>query len=215
VDLRVIAATARDLQKAVTTGAFREDLFYRLNVVQITLPPLRSRKEDIPLLAAHFIGKYNSRLSRSPPAKEFSPEAMGLLTDYPWPGNVRELENAVERSMVLSEGEIIGPDSLPDSVLSAPHRTGGGFFGGGGSPGSPGSATPFAHDLSIKRASRELEDDFIRRALRRTRGNRTRAAEILEISHRALLYKIKEYGIDADREGEIGEAESGGSPKPA
>jgi two-component system response regulator AtoC len=182
----------------VAEGRFREDLYYRLNVVQLPLPPLRERADDIPALAAHFVDKYNGRLNRQPPVAGLSPEALRKLRAYRWPGNVRELENAVERAMVLCEGEWIGPEHLPE--LAAP----------AGEPepaAGPGAGDP---ELSIKRASRLLEEDLIRRALQRTRGNRTRAAELLEISHRALLYKIKEFGIDADAEGLKG---AGGPPR--
>jgi two-component system, NtrC family, response regulator AtoC len=194
VDVKVIAATVRDLPQAVKAGLFREDLFYRLNVLNLRLPPLRERKGDIEALATHFIAKYNLRLSRH--VKGIAPDAQQLLVDYPWPGNVRELENAIERAMVLCEGESITVEGLPE-LMVAP--------GGAASPpGGQGGAAP--SDLSIKKAARALEEDLIRRALQKTRGNRTRAAELLEISHRALLYKIKEYGVDPDAEGAKGAA---------
>ena len=181
VDVRVVAATARDLAAEVKRGAFREDLYYRLNVLSIHLPPLRERREDIPLLVTHFVQRMNARMGLA--VTGTSPEAMRLLIESEWPGNVRELENTVERVMVLTEGTQIDVDSLPDRLRQPAGRT---------------SATPaplLDDDLSIKRASRRAEEDLIRRALIRTGGNRTRAAELLEISHRALLYKIKEYGV--------------------
>jgi len=191
VDVRVVAATKRDLAQLVARGLFREDLFYRLNVLNLRLPPLRERKGDIEALATHFIAKYNLRLGRK--VRDIAPDALQLMADYRWPGNVRELENAVERAMVLCEGETITADVLPDLMIAPGSATGEG--------GPDGEGRTIGTDLSIKKASRALEADLIRRALRRTRGNRTRAAELLEISHRALLYKVKDYGIDPDEEG--------------
>ncbi len=187
VDVRVVAATARDLPTEVARGAFREDLFYRLNVFALHLPALRERREDIPLLVDHFLARMNARMGLA--VAGASAEAMHLLVDHDWPGNVRELENCVERAIVLSEGSQIETDALPERL----RRT------------SPAATTAPAiglddDDLSIKRASRRSEEALIRRALVRTRGNRTRAAELLEISHRALLYKIKEYGISVGRD---------------
>jgi len=182
VDVRVVAATARDLARAVKEGLFREDLFYRLNVVGIRLPPLRERPGDVGALSGHFLAKH-ARLRPDGPVEGFTPEALEAMQAYRWPGNVRELEHAVERALVLSEGPRIREEDLPDEVR-APAR---------GPPPSP----PPEGTLSIKQATRAVEEQLIRRALERTGGNRTRAAEILEISYRALLYKIKEYGISA------------------
>jgi two-component system, NtrC family, response regulator AtoC len=182
VDVRVVAASARDLARAVREGQFREDLYYRLNVVGIRLPPLRERQADIPVLARHFLTKY-ARLRADSPLEGFSPEALEALQAYRWPGNVRELEHAVERALVLCEGPLVREEDLPDE-LRAPE------------PGAPAAAVPDG-TLSIKRTTRAVEEQLIRKALERTGGNRTRAAEILEISYRALLYKIKEYGISA------------------
>ena len=180
--MRVVAATARDLGRAVKEGLFREDLYYRLNVVGIRLPPLRERPGDIEPLCRHFLVKY-ARLRPEGPAPELAPEALEALRAYRWPGNVRELEHAVERALVLCEGPRIGEGDLPDEVR-APAR-------------APPPAIPPEGTLSIKQAIRSVEEQLIRRALERTGGNRTRAAEILEISYRALLYKVKEYGISA------------------
>jgi two-component system response regulator AtoC len=181
VDVRVVAATARDLAVEVKRGAFREDLYYRLNVLSIGLPPLRERREDIPLLVAHFVQRMNARMGLA--VTGTTSEAMRLLIESEWPGNVRELENTVERAMVLTEGEQIDVDSLPERLRQPAGRL------------VTAPVPVVDDDLSIKRASRRAEEDLIRRALIRTSGNRTRAAELLEISHRALLYKIKEYGI--------------------
>jgi two-component system response regulator AtoC len=181
VDVRVVAATARDLAEEVKHGGFREDLYYRLNVLSIQLPPLRERREDIPLLVTHFVNRMNARMGLA--VTGASAEAMRLLIESEWPGNVRELENTIERAMVLTEGTQIDVDSLPDRLRQPVGR-------------APVTPEPVVDgDLSIKRASRRSEEDLIRRALVRTGGNRTRAAELLEISHRALLYKIKEYGV--------------------
>jgi two-component system response regulator AtoC len=191
VDVRVIAATLRDLGKLVEKGEFREDLYYRLNVVNLRMPPLRERREDIPLLARSFISRFNRLLNRDPPVEGLSPEAEALMAAYAWPGNVRELENAMERAVLLADGPLLLPANLPERLWAA------------SPPASPPASVQQAgSDLSLKRAIRELEESYIRAALRRTRGNRTRAAEVLDISHRALLYKIKEYGIDPDAEAE-------------
>jgi two-component system response regulator AtoC len=192
VEVRVVAATLRDLHKLVERGEFREDLFYRLNVIALCVPPLRQRREDVLLLARAFLARFNREMNRDPYVEGFSPDAEALLSSYPWPGNVRELENAIERAVLLAEGTMILPENLPEKVWSQRVPA----------PAAPPRTAP--PDLSLKRAMRELEESFIRAALRRTKGNRTRAAEVLEISHRALLYKIKEYGIDPDAEAERG-----------
>jgi two-component system, NtrC family, response regulator AtoC len=179
VDVRVVAATSRDLESEVKAGRFRADLFYRVNVVRIQLPPLRERREDIPELVRHFIGVFNKRLGLA--VTGLTPAAMRLLMDYSWPGNVRELENVVERAMVLAEGAQVDSEHLPAAIRS------------------PGSAAPAGDDdldLSVKRRTEALERALIERALRQTDGNRTRAARLLDLSHRALLYKIKEYGLE-------------------
>jgi len=178
VDVRVVAATAHDLSELVKEGRFREDLFYRLNVVAIALPPLRERKDDIPRLFEHFRKKFNLKLGSNVTAA--SPEAMDCLINYFWPGNVRELENVIERAMILSEGSEIKPSDLPSKVTSKAEE----------------NITIPQDDLSIPKASAAIEKILITKALSQTGGNRTAAAKLLEISHRALLYKIKEYGID-------------------
>jgi len=184
VSVRIVAATVKDLAREVREGRFREDLFYRLNVLPIHLPPLRERPEDIPALSSHFLGKYKEKHGIK--VGSVSPEALKQLMDYTWPGNVRELENAIERSVLLSEGENITVSALPPAVR-----------------GKVVSASPetilktgiSADNLSIKKASRAMEEELIKRALEKSHANRTHAAELLELSHRALLYKIKEYGI--------------------
>jgi two-component system response regulator AtoC len=179
IDVRVVTATVRDLQVEVQQGRFREDLYYRLNVLQLHLPPLRERREDIPPLIEHFVAKTNGRLGTRIDGP--SPDALKLLLEHGWPGNVRELENTVERAMVLAEGGRIEPDALPERVREAKDKI---------------RLTLLSGELSIKKTTRVIEEELIRKALRETRGNRTNAAKLLEISHRALLYKIKEFGID-------------------
>ena len=178
VDVRVVAATVRDLGLEVKEGRFREDLYYRINVLPLRVPPLRERREDVPLLVEHFLVKNNARLGTK--VRSVTPRAHKLLLDYPWPGNVRELENAIERSVVLAEGEALDDTDLPERLRS---------------PKDAVQATLDTGELSIKKTTRVIEETLIRRALDKTRGNRTAAAKLLEISHRALLYKIKDYGV--------------------
>jgi len=175
VDVRLITATNRDLAADIASGRFRGDLYYRINVVTIELPPLRDRPQDIPELALHFLRRYNERLGLG--VEGIAPAAMRLLTEYAWPGNVRELENVIERALVLTHGPTIETEHLADFVREGER------------------AGPPADDLSIKRQTDRLERTLIRRALEQTRGNRTRAAQLLELSHRALLYKIREYNL--------------------
>jgi len=185
IDVRVIAAGIDDLGELVKQGEFREDLFYRLNVIPIHLPPLRERRDDIPLLTEHFLERNNQRLGTR--LRAFSADAMQALCDYHWPGNVRQLQNIIERAMVLSEGSIIELSDLPPKIRQAV-----------GEPGPDAMrSVPFLSedDLSIKRATRLLERYLITRALQRTQGNRTKAAKLVELSHRALLYKIKDYEL--------------------
>jgi two-component system response regulator AtoC len=175
VDVSLIAATAKDLESEVKHGRFREDLYYRLNVLPILLPPLRERKEDIPSLVEHFIELYNKKLGLR--IKGASKQAMQRFLQYSWPGNVRELENIVERAMILAEQDTIGLEALPIYVQEG------------------SQSTPIPSGLSIKKGAREMEIKLIKEALNKTGGNRLQAARILEISHKALLYKLKEYGL--------------------
>jgi len=183
VDVRVVAATARDLDSDVKAGDFRADLYYRLNVVRIHLPPLRHRTDEIPILARHFLELYAERLGV--PVTGFEAEALKALAAYSWPGNVRELENAVERATVLADEEKVAVGDLPrtirdpDAVKSVVT-----------------SDTLSTDELSVKKRSAELEKHLITRALSVTDGNRTKAAELLDLSYRALLYKIRDYGLD-------------------
>ena len=177
VDVRFIAATSRDLVSDVEEGRFREDLYYRVNVIHLHLPPLRTRPEDVPVLAEHFLRRHSARLGIPTPA--LNPALLPFLSRYAWPGNVRELENVIERALVLSGGEI-GEEHLPVHVRTS----------------HPVFQVPVdGDDLSVKRRLPALERELIAKALERTRGNRTRAAEILDLSTRALTYKIQEYGL--------------------
>jgi two-component system response regulator AtoC len=178
VDVRIVTATHRDLLAETKAGRFREDLFYRLNVLPIHVPPLRERREDIPLLIDHFVTRNNARLGTD--IRGLDAEARRLLYEYAWPGNVRELENTVERAMVLCESDNIGASDLPERIREAR---------------DPVKLQLSSGELSVKKTTRYIEEVLIRRALQKTKGNRTRAAELLEISHRALLYKIKDYNI--------------------
>ncbi len=179
IDVRIVAATVKDLVREVKEGRFREDLFYRLNVLPIHLSPLRERREDIPLLALHFVKKYRHSLQKQ--VTSIDPRALEALMTHPWRGNVRELENTIERAIVLAEGEFIALDHLPGHIRNPQSRQ--------------TQEPPAEEEYSIKKASKILETSLIKRALEKTGGNHTHAARLLEISHRALLYKIKEYGI--------------------
>jgi two-component system response regulator AtoC len=179
VDVRVLAATSKDLQKEVQAGEFREDLLYRIKVMTIHIPPLRDRRGDIPLLIGYFIDLFNKKLNKK--IEGLSSEAMPLLMGYSWPGNIRELENLVERAVLLAKGGLITPNELPSSIISAQ---------------SMHPSIEPEHTLSIKKASMRLEEDLIRKALKLTKGNRSKAAKILEVSRPMLLTKIKKYGLE-------------------
>jgi len=180
VDVRVISATSRDLSADVGSGRFREDLYFRLNVFSLQLPSLRERVEDIPLLAEHFLNRYGSGTDSQ--QLHIEPETMRCLMAHRWPGNVRELENAIERACILCDGGRLTPSCLPPSIcqLDEPYLI----------------ESISEENLSIKKAEDTIERELIRKALVKTGGNRTQAAKILEISHRSLLYKLKEYGIE-------------------
>jgi two-component system response regulator AtoC len=181
IDVRIVAATARDLAQEVEGGGFRSDLFYRLNVVNIHLPPLRHRSEEVPLLVKHFVDRYNQILSTN--VESMAPAAMSLLVSYPWPGNVRELENVIERAMVLADSTQITPEQLPQAVRDKDAHV-----------GTPDTLPE--DELSVKKRTAALEKQLIARALEITGGNRTRASDLLDLSYRALLYKIRDYGLD-------------------
>lgn len=179
VDVRVLAATSKDLLKEIEKGTFREDLYYRLNVLPLHIPPLRERCEDIPLLIEHFIKKYNGIHGLA--ISGISPPARAALTEYAWPGNVRELENIIERSMVLNDKNVLDVVDIPQHV----------------SAGNPPTDLQIPDDVySIKKLGRMLEEQLIIKALKKTGGNKSQAARLLELSYPALLSKIAEYGIE-------------------
>ncbi|HEA68273.1 MAG TPA: sigma-54-dependent Fis family transcriptional regulator [Desulfobacterales bacterium] len=178
IDVRVIAATAKNLGDEIKTGIFREDLFYRLNVLPIELPPLRERPEDIPLLCQHFIKRYNNKLKKE--INRIASDSMSLLLKHQWPGNVRELENAVERAVILSETTVLLPENFPPDL---------------GIQTKTDKMDEVFEGFSLKSAQKQLEKKLIEKALMETGGNRTHAARLLEISHPSLLSKIKSYNI--------------------
>jgi DNA-binding NtrC family response regulator len=172
--VRVIAATNRDLEKEVSEGRFREDLYWRLNVIHLHIPPLRERPFDIPLLVEHFVNKIAEK-SGHPPLN-VPPETLATLTAYSWPGNARELENVIERACALADGSNLTPDDLPERVRSN---------------GQTGAMIARARERRM--TLRELEKEYIVEALRMTGGNKSRAAEILGIDRRTLHRKLDEY----------------------
>jgi two-component system response regulator AtoC len=180
VDVRIIASSNRELKKMVEDEKFRRDLFYRLNVITITLPPLRDRAGDVRLLCRHFIDEYNSRFGKQ--IDGLSTEAENLLANYSWPGNIRELKNLIERAMILEEGPTIEADALPIDITEAAPTV--------ASTEIPEFAIP-ERGTSLER----VEEELIRQALARTGGNQTRAAKLLDISRDALRYKMKKFQL--------------------
>ncbi len=182
VDVRIIAASNKDLEKAVEDKSFREDLYYRLNVFPIRIPPLRERRDDVPLLVEYFINMYCIELKTT--QKDVSKDALNILMNYHWKGNVRELENTIERAIILCDGDVIHPEHIILKQRSA-----------------PGSAEPLLSEGTLedvaKRALRIAETQRIVEVLGKTRGNKSKAAEILRVSYKTLLTKIKEYGIES------------------
>jgi nitrogen regulation protein NR(I) len=198
VDVRLVAATNRDLKKLIAANAFREDLFYRLNVVSIRLPALRERDTDIPLLVEHFLAKFNERLKKQVTGVE--PEALDILSAYTWPGNIRELENVMERSVLFCDAQKLRVEDLPGELRGAT-----GSIAPPTSDASGGSEMPLSGEGGLKEhvkvAMSRLERDLVSRALKQTSGNVTHAARLLKISRKGLQLKMKELGL---REG-IGE----------
>jgi transcriptional regulator with PAS, ATPase and Fis domain len=182
VDIRVIAATNQELEALVKQGNFREDLYYRLNVIPIRVPPLRERVGDIPLLVKHFLQEFSKK--KKTPAKRLSPQAMDLLVRYPWPGNVRELENLVERLVILTEGDEIKVDDLP-------HR-----FREAGSIGAGVESIDFPQDgLNLPQALQDLERRLILKALEQSNWVKSRAAQLLNLNRTTLIEKMKKQQI--------------------
>jgi len=182
VDVRIVAASNKDLEKAMEEKNFREDLYYRLNVFPISIPPLRERSEDIPLLAEYFINKYCNEIKT--PVKSLSKNSLDMLMHYHWKGNVRELENAIERAVILCD----------DDVIQSEHITLSRQYGTGSAITQVGNGTL---EVVAKEALRAAETERIRSALKETKGNKSRAAEILQVSYKTLLTKIKEYRIES------------------
>jgi transcriptional regulator with PAS, ATPase and Fis domain len=188
VDVRIVAATNRDLASLVKEGRFREDLFYRLNVVRIGLPPLRERREDITMLAHHFLQKFSGGTTSQ--ITGFVPDALELLQRYHWPGNVRELENAIERAVSLSHGPLVLPDDLPDTIRNAGAMSCDDTVG----KGSGKEEALLTLD--------EVQKRHLMRVLRETGGNKARAAKILGIDRRTLYRMAERFGLEMGEEGE-------------
>jgi two-component system response regulator PilR (NtrC family) len=202
-NIRVIAATNRDLPKFVAEGKFREDLFYRLNVIPIQLPSLRDRKGDVPLIAEHFLARLTREMGK--PLEGFSPEAMAALESYQWPGNVRELENVVERAVALEQGRRVELSTLPDSIQSGRPVT---PLSNSGTPPatvpataaaepavSNGSAAGIDAGFNLEQHLQNVERQHLERALRQAAGVQTHAAELLGLSFRQFRYLAKKYGL--------------------
>ncbi|MEB2312851.1 MAG: sigma-54 dependent transcriptional regulator [Sorangiineae bacterium] len=190
VDVRLISATNSDLKKEIASGAFREDLYYRLNVVPIRLPSLRERAEDIPLLIGHFIEKFDARLGKS--VAGIDGEAGAVLASYLWPGNIRELENVIERAVLFCDGERISAADLPPDVRQ---RAGGSTSASAAQPPAPEALGPDGLKEQVKAAMSRLERELIVKALDQTGGNVTHAARLLKISRKGLQLKMKELGL--------------------
>jgi transcriptional regulator with PAS, ATPase and Fis domain len=182
VDVRIIAATNKNLEEEMKKGRFREDLYYRLNVVSINISPLRERKEDIPIFVNHFLQRFSQEHKKR--IKGISQKALDEILNYSWPGNVRELENAIERAVVMQEEGIILPEHLPLSVQSVAWDN------------IPPVTDYLIESLSLSRHIKRLERDLLLRALKKAGGNRTRASELLEISLPTFRKKIREYKLD-------------------
>jgi len=177
VDIRIIAATHKNLEQMIKEGTFREDLYYRLNVISIHIPPLRKRKDDIPLMAQHFLEKYRAMHHKE--VSGFTREAFDKLMKYNYPGNVRELENIIERAVILARGNAIDEDDLPEHLLKENNE----------------NLREVEENLPLDEAVARLEMQLIRRSLEKHHGNQTRAAEELGISERKLRYKMEKYGL--------------------
>ncbi|AJF05546.1 sigma-54-dependent transcriptional regulator [Geoalkalibacter subterraneus] len=180
-DVRIVAATHRDLQQMTETGAFREDLFYRLNVVVLEIPPLRRRREDIPLLALHFLRRSAREMDR--PVRDLAPETIQRLQQYSWPGNVRELQNVMERSVLFSTTAVLNPADLPAPVGDVAQNV------------SPGASNIPEFDAPLPELMDRMEKELIRKALRQTGGVQAQAAELLGISRSNLQYKLKKHHL--------------------
>ena len=185
VDVRIISATNKDLEEAVKEKRFREDLFYRLNVIQIKMPPLRDRKEDIPILAAHFLKKYSEELNKN--ILKVSPEALTMLLNYEYPGNVRELQNIIERAVALGNGNELTPQHL-SSYLDEQIQ---------GKRSAIDLDIP-PDGIDLEKVIEEIERALLLKALDRTKGIKKKAAELLRINFRSMRYRLEKYGLDHD-----------------
>jgi DNA-binding NtrC family response regulator len=196
VDVRLVAATNRDLKKLISQGAFREDLFYRLNVVSIRLPALRERATDTPLLVEHFLKKFNERLKKNVTGVEA--DALEILCNYGWPGNIRELENVMERSVLFCDSQKLRVEDLPVE-LRGPSGLGGGSLPPTGLDAASVDLATLPADGGLKEhvkvAMSRLERDLVSRALKQTNNNVTHAARLLKISRKGLQLKMKELGL--------------------
>jgi transcriptional regulator with PAS, ATPase and Fis domain len=184
VDARFITATNRDLESEIQKGTFRKDLYYRINVIPVTIPPLRDRRDDIPILAEHFLAKYTREMKRA--GKRLSGEVKEAMLRHPWPGNIRELENAVQRAVALSDGDVIGVKDLLETAQPGPDLR------------SAAAATVKALDeegLDLDQTMAEIETGYLRRALEMCKGNYTKAAQLLKMSLRSFRYKLQKYGL--------------------
>jgi len=190
VDLRILAATNRDLAEGVKQKVFREDLYYRLKVITIDLPPLRKRKEDIPLLAQHFINKYNEQHDREHKIQGIQPDALKCMENYEWPGNIRELENTIERAVVLETENLIGISSLPEDIFKAPSPTDNLI------PSIEGD-----HPVDLETTLDNIEKSMLLGALSKTDGMINKAAKLLNLSFRSMRYRVKKHNINAKSEG--------------
>jgi len=183
VDVRIVCATHQDLDAMIAQQTFRDDLYYRLNVIPLHLPPLRERRGDIPLLVKHFIDKFNLKLDRS--IEKISQDALNRVANYRWPGNIRELENVIERSILFAEGPVIRQADLPEELMDHSHAA----------PSVAGMDEDRSMKDIVKHATAELERDLIVKALAETKGNVTQAARLLKISRKSLQNKMKEFGL--------------------
>ncbi len=215
VDVRVIAASNRDLERAVREGTFRQDLYYRLAIISLFLPPLRDRREDVLPLVQFFIERYNRRFRKS--VRGITPETRQLLSSYDWPGNVRELKNAIERAMILEDDDLLRPVYLPFSVgsplssLTAFEVSSGGNVAAHGLAGTTQSEVQVVHGKNLPRLSipeggtslEEIERTFVEMAMHQANRNQTQAAKLLDISRDALRYKLKKFGLIHSEEEEV------------
>ncbi len=190
VDLRILAATNRDLAEGVKQKVFREDLYYRLKVITIELPPLRKRKEDIPLLVQHFLNKYNEQHDRDHKIQGIGPEALKCLENYAWPGNIRELENTIERAVVLETGDLIGISSLPEEIFKAPSPVDNLVPSIEGDP-----------PVDLEKTLDGIEKSMLLGALSKTDGMINKAAKLLNLSFRSMRYRVKKHNINAKSDG--------------